>query len=54
MNDMLFYFYFQIVEVDKKIRQKQKNIIKANRNKDRILKHQRNISLLESRLDSVI
>lgn len=50
-NEEVEIYNKQIEDVNKKVRQKQKEIIKANRNKDRILKHQKNISFLECRLN---
>lgn len=41
----------QIAETDKKIRQRRKDVVKSNRNKDRVLKFQKNISFLQNRLD---
>ncbi|XP_054715054.1 cytadherence high molecular weight protein 2-like [Uloborus diversus] len=42
----------EIIEYDKKIRHKQKEIVRVNRSKDRILKYHNNISFLEYRLNS--
>ncbi|XP_035225700.1 uveal autoantigen with coiled-coil domains and ankyrin repeats-like isoform X2 [Stegodyphus dumicola] len=42
----------EIADTDKKIRQKQKEIVQANRSKDRIERHRKNISFLENRLNS--
>ncbi|GIY62481.1 coiled-coil domain-containing protein 63 [Caerostris darwini] len=50
-NDQLDRYKHEILELDKKLRQKQKEVVKAQRSKGRVLKYQKNISFLENRLN---